>query len=160
MAVDKLIDSSKLDACCTAEANAIRAKTGGSSSITYDWSNSKGFADAIAAISGGGGGGGLSEVTLASVANKSQYVAELILAGAGITKQADHMYIMSITKKNKTDWRSDQFVAGGYSTNGGSTGIRYRNGSPASIPINTSYDAYNEIGDTYVVADVTMWEDS
>ena len=54
MAVDKLIDSSKLDACCTAEANAIRAKTGGSSAITYDWSNSKGFADAIAAISGGG----------------------------------------------------------------------------------------------------------
>ena len=57
MAVDKLIDSSKLDACCTAEANAIRAKTGGSSSIAYDWANSKGFADAIAAISGGGGSG-------------------------------------------------------------------------------------------------------
>lgn len=56
MTVDKLIDSSKLDACCTAEANAIRAKTGGSSSITYDWANSKGFADAIAAISGGSDG--------------------------------------------------------------------------------------------------------
>ena len=55
MAVDKLVDSSKLDACCLAEANAIRAKTGDSSSLTYDWANSKGFADAIAAISGGGG---------------------------------------------------------------------------------------------------------
>lgn len=51
----ELIDASKLDACCTAEANAIRAKTGGSSPITFDWSNSKGFADAIAAIPAGGG---------------------------------------------------------------------------------------------------------
>lgn len=50
MAVDKLVDSSKLDACCTAEANAIRAKTGDSASLTYDWSNSKGFADEIGAI--------------------------------------------------------------------------------------------------------------
>lgn len=50
VAVDKLIDSTQLDACCTAEANAIRAKTGGSALITYDWANSKGFADAIAAI--------------------------------------------------------------------------------------------------------------
>ena len=54
MALDKLVDSSKLDACCTAEANAIRAKTGSSAQIAYDWANSKGFADAIAAISGGG----------------------------------------------------------------------------------------------------------
>ena len=56
MSVDKLIDSTKLDACCTAEANAIRAKTGGSSQLSYDWANSKGFADAIAAIPSGGGG--------------------------------------------------------------------------------------------------------
>ena len=54
MAVDKLIDSTKLDACCTAEANAIRAKTGGSSQLAYDWANDKGFADAIAAIPSGG----------------------------------------------------------------------------------------------------------
>lgn len=51
----ELVDASKLDACCTAEANAIRAKTGSSAQLAYDWSNSKGFADAIAAISGGGG---------------------------------------------------------------------------------------------------------
>ena len=53
MAVDKLIDSAKEAACRTAEADAIRAKTGGSAQITYDWANSKGFADAIAGISGG-----------------------------------------------------------------------------------------------------------
>lgn len=54
MAVE-LVDANKLDACCTAEANAIRTKTGGSSPITFDYANNKGFADAIAAIPTGGG---------------------------------------------------------------------------------------------------------
>ena len=52
----ELVDASKLDVCCTAEANAIRAKTGSSAQIAYDWANSKGFADAIDAIPTGGGG--------------------------------------------------------------------------------------------------------
>lgn len=47
---EMLVDSTKLDACMTAEANAIRAKTGGSTPIPYDYANNKGFADAIAAI--------------------------------------------------------------------------------------------------------------
>ena len=51
-----IVNATKLDACCTAEANAIRAKTGSSAQIAFDWSNSKGFADAIAAIPTGGGG--------------------------------------------------------------------------------------------------------
>lgn len=45
-----LIDATKENACRTAEANAIRNKTGESASITYDFANNKGFADAIAAI--------------------------------------------------------------------------------------------------------------
>lgn len=53
MAVDKLVDSTKLDACLDAEADAIRAKTGGSADIPFDFANNKGFADAIAAISSG-----------------------------------------------------------------------------------------------------------
>lgn len=52
MAVDKLIDSEKESACRTAEANAIRAKTGSTDIITYDFANGKGFADAIENISG------------------------------------------------------------------------------------------------------------
>lgn len=51
-----LIDDAKFNACNTAEANAIRAKTGGSSAIPYDYENNKGFADAIAAITTSGGG--------------------------------------------------------------------------------------------------------
>lgn len=56
MALDKLVDSIKLDACLDAEADAIRAKTGGSADIPFDFANNKGFADAIAAIPSGGGG--------------------------------------------------------------------------------------------------------
>lgn len=62
----ELVDASKLDTCCTAEANAIRAKTGSSAQIAYDWANSKGFADAIAAIPTGGGGISADEVALKS----------------------------------------------------------------------------------------------
>lgn len=54
MALDKLVDSTKLDACLDAEADAIRAKTGDSNDITFDFANNKGFADAIAAIPSGG----------------------------------------------------------------------------------------------------------
>lgn len=50
-----LIDQTKDSACKTAEADAIRAKTGGSAQIAYDWENNKGFADAIDAIPTGGG---------------------------------------------------------------------------------------------------------
>lgn len=52
---EMLIDGTKLDACNTAEADAIRAKTGGTDPIPYDYANNKGFADAIAAIQTGGG---------------------------------------------------------------------------------------------------------
>lgn len=57
---DMIVDGAKLDACNTAEANAIRAKTGSTDTIPYDYANNKGFADAIAAIPTGGGGTSLS----------------------------------------------------------------------------------------------------
>lgn len=51
---EMLVNSTKLDACLDAEADAIRAKTGGSTDLTFDFANNKGFADAIAAIPSGG----------------------------------------------------------------------------------------------------------
>lgn len=48
--MEMLVDSTKLDACLDAEADAIRAKTGGSADIPFDFVNNKGFADAIAAV--------------------------------------------------------------------------------------------------------------
>lgn len=51
---DMLIDDAKFAACLDAEADAIRAKTGDSNGIPFDYANNKGFADAIAAIPSGG----------------------------------------------------------------------------------------------------------
>ena len=87
----ELVDASKLDACCTAEANAIRAKTGNSAQIAYDWANSKGFADAIAAIPTGGAdnlptvisGGNLGNYTENTITNLRQYAFYYY---SGITK--------------------------------------------------------------------------
>ena len=48
MAIDKAIDSAKLDGAMTSTADAIRAKTGDAAAIP--WDEVKGFADAVAAI--------------------------------------------------------------------------------------------------------------
>lgn len=48
MVFDKVVDSGKLDTAMASTANAIRSKTGDSAAIP--WNESKGFADAIAAI--------------------------------------------------------------------------------------------------------------
>lgn len=50
----RLIDETQEVACRTAEADAIRAKTGGTAPIPYDFQNGKGFSDAIAGIPSGG----------------------------------------------------------------------------------------------------------
>ena len=114
MAVDKLVDSTKLDACCTAEANAIRAKTGGSSQLTFDWANSKGFADAIAAIPSGGGG-----VTI----TKDQYTQAVDwLSANGATSgtsaavintyctRGDGLYVLYCTNNSASTKRFDKMV--------------------------------------------------
>lgn len=51
MAFDKVIDSAKLDTAMTYTANRIRSKTGSTDSIA--WDTSKGFGDAVDAITGG-----------------------------------------------------------------------------------------------------------
>ena len=68
---EMLIDGEKLDACLDAEADAIRAKTGGSADIPFDFANNKGFADAIAAIPSGGGGVRSAEGTFTLVSDSS-----------------------------------------------------------------------------------------
>ena len=37
MAVDSLVDGAKLDACCKAEADAIRSLTGSDDLLEYDY---------------------------------------------------------------------------------------------------------------------------
>ena len=52
MAYDKIVDSTALDAAMTYTANRIRNKTGDTNQIA--WDSTKGFGDAVDAISGGG----------------------------------------------------------------------------------------------------------
>ena len=52
MALDKLVDSTRLDGALTATANAILSKTGGSSPLTWDMDD--GFKDAVDSIPSGG----------------------------------------------------------------------------------------------------------
>lgn len=56
MAVDKLVDSSKLNAALDYEASKIIAKGGGTAPLAFDFANEKGFGDYIDAIPSGGGG--------------------------------------------------------------------------------------------------------
>ena len=52
MAFDKVIDSTQLNAAMSYTADRIRAKTGGTGQMA--WDSSKGFGDAVDAITGGG----------------------------------------------------------------------------------------------------------
>lgn len=55
MALDKLVDSTQLDASLTYEAGKLRAKLGSSAQLDFDLANGKGFGDYIDAIPSGGG---------------------------------------------------------------------------------------------------------
>ena len=89
MSVDKLVDSAKLDACCTAEANAIRAKTGGSSQLAYDWANSEGFADAIAAIPTGITPSGTKQISITQNGTTIEDVAAYASAEISVSVPSD-----------------------------------------------------------------------
>lgn len=60
MAVDKLVDSTQLDANLTSVADAIREKTGDTAKLSFP----SGFVDAIGGISGDGGKIASGEVTV------------------------------------------------------------------------------------------------
>lgn len=64
MSVDKLVDSTQLDADLASVANAIRTKGGTSAQLAFP----QGFVDAVEAIETGGGG----EWTTNGIANKSE----------------------------------------------------------------------------------------
>lgn len=60
-----VVDSTKLDACLNAEADAIRNKTGGSADLPFDFANNKGFADSITAIQTGTTPTGTKQISIA-----------------------------------------------------------------------------------------------
>ena len=165
MAVDKLVDSTQLDACCTAEANAIRAKTGGSSQIAYDWANSKGFADAIAAIPSGGGSSTSVDV---ETSNIRMVWAEVTVGANTVTKASQVVpYLLGLAGFPTSDYRAAWFGAKTYAAYFNNMAIcsevsqsandnfskfyRYRNGAPASTTTGVNYDASLAPGDVYYI---------
>lgn len=97
MAVDKLVDSTQLDADLTSVANAIRTKGGTSASLAFP----AGFVSAIQAISGGGGG-----------------TSYTLLASGTYTKTADGNN-MEIPVSYSGEPKSFYVVAENGATNGG-----------------------------------------
>jgi hypothetical protein len=77
MAVDKLVDSTQLDADLTSVANAIRTKGGTSASLAFP----TGFVSAIDAIPTGGGGG----TTIDTAGDYTINAGDTITMGTGLT---------------------------------------------------------------------------
>lgn len=85
MAVDKLVDSTQLDADLTSVANAIRTKGGTSASLEFPAD----FLTAIAAIpSGGGGSVQYKSGTYTATSDKTSYMTITTVADVGFTPKA------------------------------------------------------------------------
>lgn len=80
MALDKLVDSTQLDSDLGDVADAIRAKSGGTSQLAFP----VGFISEIQSIQTGGGGGGGD----ASLADVDVYIADYVTEVPTITSGA------------------------------------------------------------------------
>lgn len=69
MALDKLVDSTQLDSDLASVADAIRAKSGGSSQLAFP----AGFVSEIQAIPSGGGGAVYTEISAVTILNDSSH---------------------------------------------------------------------------------------
>jgi len=98
---EMLVDGAKLDACNTAEADAIRAKTGGTDHIPYDFANNKGFADAIAAIETGGGAKILTKLATYTV---SDSVATISITATDQMRSCEMLFIECVNLAHTNDW--------------------------------------------------------
>lgn len=80
MSLDKLVDSTQLDSDLTSVANAIRAKSGGSSQLAFP----AGFVSEIGNIPSGGGG----EWTTEGIAAGTEPSGDIVLSGNTIAARA------------------------------------------------------------------------
>jgi hypothetical protein len=102
MAVDKLVDSTQLDADLTSVANAIRAKGGTSAQLAFP----AGFVSAVEAIpTGGGGGGAATSETVIDTIEISQGVRDTVVTFKSDWK-SDYAYIRFVVNItiSATDW--------------------------------------------------------
>ena len=123
MSVDKLVDSTQLDADLTSVANAIRTKGGTSASLAFPAD----FVSAIAAIPTGGGGlsgvdGGIytpaSETSTFSVPVNATY-SHIVFISTSPFSSMIHATGSRTVAMAYGDSNQDQFVAGFRSSDGG-----------------------------------------
>lgn len=141
MAVDKLVDSTQLDADLTSVANAIRAKSGGSSQLAFP----AGFVSEIGAIPSGGGGASFDWADLTEVTVGANGVTNTSGVQSYFAGTAETFYILKTALTT-----SNQFVYGYFSnasTMGAST--RYRGGSIVSVVVGSAYDCVLVEGSVY-----------
>lgn len=165
MSVDKLVDSTQLDADLTSVANAIRTKGGTSAQLSFP----SGFVDAIGAISGGGTPSSITldsdYITLCaaivtvgtnSVSNSTQ-VMPYLLGLADFSTSNYRMSCYSVVDNNGTFTLNNMAVCEDITTRFDSMGTglkfyRYKSGAVTSTSVGSSYDAKLKSGDRYLVA--------
>lgn len=100
MALDKVIDSAKLDAALTATAEAIRAKTGSSDPI--QWDEETGFKATVEAMEVGGGGSGEWEALMPAT--------DITFADGGEYTSFENVYPLSLGASYKVSWAGSEYV--------------------------------------------------
>ena len=129
MAVDKLVDSTQLDADLTSVANAIRAKSGGSSQLAFP----SGFVSEIGSIQTGGGGASTVDILQGDAPSgavsfkATKNIPGFAIAGrtgmTGLTIDLSDDY--SIGRSGITDNSALQTVHLTYPNNGNSLFVNY-----------------------------------
>lgn len=155
MAVDKLVDSTQLDSDLTSVANAIRAKSGGSSQLAFP----AGFVSEIQAIPSGGGSSNRIDsdnycivygiVTVGSnTVTKAPQVREYLQGLLGVNTTGTYVkYWWGIV-----DWDGTAVNNLALCTDQNSTNFyRYRNGAISSVSNSANYDAVIRNGDKYLI---------
>lgn len=160
MSLDKLVDSTQLDADLTSVANAIRTKGGTSAQLAFPAD----FVSAIDAISGGSGG------TSGSV--DSDYVTiewEIVTVGSNTISDVPDVipYLFGLASfsqtgarwkwacvVNKGTWYQNMYICTDITSNfsGGGSYYRYRSGAIQKQNVASGYDAKVRSGDKYLVA--------
>lgn len=133
MSADKLVDSTQLDSDLTSVANAIRAKSGGSSQLAFP----AGFVSEIGNIPSGGGGMTLDWATIQEVTVGANSVTNT----SGVsTYFSGYNYKFIMLASDLTV--NNQFAFGySASANGAlNTPYRWRGGAIQSSAVGTSYD--------------------
>lgn len=137
MSVDKLVDSTQLDSDLTSVANAIRAKSGGSSQLAFP----SGFVSEIQAIPSGGGGPqweliGTYSKYLAEYTDTSSW--EQTNTGIDIVN-TDFAFIMIVVTcdaaiTTTTEWGMSIIFGGRFTSNGNfSTGMSIQQRGSATL---------------------------